>query len=285
MYIKSYSKVNYTLEVGAKREDGFHSLKSIVQTIDLCDTIHLDIANRNIDLSCSDNSIPCDSRNTIYKMARLFLDEFKIDKGLYIYLEKNIPSQAGLGGGSANASYLLLKLNEIFETNLNLTTMSYLSAQIGSDCPLFIYGGTVLMEGRGEFVTPIESFPKVYLLIIKPNWAVSTKEAYSILDARENILFNDYSQKLIDLNNTNQLNFNNLCKYLYNDFELINKDEIDILKTDLINAGAKASLLSGSGSCVFGLFENTIDRDKAFDKLKSKYNLYKAESKTRTISF
>lgn len=278
MKFNSYSKINYTLEVGDKREDGFHSLKSIVQTIDLCDTIHLDITDSKIHLSSSDTSIPCDNRNTIYKIAQLFLKTYNIDKGLDIYLEKNIPSQAGLGGGSGNASYLLLKLNEIFETNLDLKTLSNLSAQIGSDCPLFIYGGTVLMEGRGEIITPIDPFPKVYLLIIKPNWAVSTKEAYNILDSRKNIIFNDYSQKLINLNNNKELTFNNLCDYLYNDFELINTEEINKLKTDLLQSGAKASLLSGSGSCVFGLFENIKERDTAFEKLKAKHSLFKAET-------
>ncbi len=278
MRIKSLSKVNYTLEVGPKREDGFHSLESIVQTLDLCDYIDIETTNKGISISCSDKSIPTDCRNTVYKACQLFLSEFNIDKGINVFIEKNIPSQAGLGGGSGNASGILLALNEIFETNLSKEALVNMSAKIGSDCPLFIYGGTTLMTGRGEIVKPLQPFPKMYFLIIKPDWTVSTKEAYGELDKRVNIISNEFTKKLVALQKNKELTKELLCSYMTNDFEILNKLEIFDLKMALINVGAKGALLCGSGSCVFGVFFEENERDRAEEKLREYYKLYKAES-------
>ena len=276
MKIKTYSKINYTLEVGAKREDGYHSLKSVVQTINLCDYIEIETIEKGINITCSDSTVPTDRRNTVYKACELFLSTFKTDKGLNIHIEKNIPSQAGLGGGSGNASGVLVALNEIFETNLSKEALARMSAAIGSDCPLFIYGGTTLMKGRGEIIKPLLPFPHLYLLIIKPLWSVSTKEAYAELDKRENIVSKKFTEKLISLQETGKLTKELLCAYMTNDFEIINKLEIFDLKMALLNGGAKGALLSGSGSCVFGIFFEEDKRDKAYEDLKKYYKLYKA---------
>ena len=325
MKIKTYSKVNYTLEVGAKREDGYHNLQSVVQTLDLCDYIDIEIVgdeknsnisvrNNNlglsylypslkprtsagagfngplyqkgryqttkpqINISCSDVTVPTNEKNTVCKACELFLSRFNIDKGLNIYIDKNIPSQAGLGGGSGNASGILIALNDIFQTNLSQEALADMSAEIGSDCPLFIYGGTTLMTGRGETVHPLQPFPKLYFIIIKPEWAVSTKEAYGELDKRENIISKGFTKKLVSLQENKELTKELLSAYMTNDFEILNKLEIFDLKMALINEGAKGALLCGSGSCVFGAFFEENKRNMAFEKLKNYYKVYKAES-------
>ncbi len=278
MRIKTFSKVNYTLEVGAKREDGYHNLESITQTLSLCDYIDIEETKNGINITSSDLSIPTDKKNTVYKACELFLSLFNIDKGLNINIDKNIPSQAGLGGGSGNASGVLVALNEIFETNLSKEALVNISAKIGSDCPLFIYGGTTLMTGRGEIVKPLKPFPKIFYLIIKPDWTVSTKEAYGELDKRENIVSKEFTKKLISLQKNKELTKELLCSYMTNDFEILNKLEIFDLKMALINSGAKGALLCGSGSCVFGVFFEESERDRAEEKLRDYYKLYKGES-------
>ena len=278
MRIKTFSKVNYTLEVGAKREDSYHNLESITQTLSLCDYIDIEETKNGINITSSDLSIPTDKKNTVYKACELFLSLFNIDKGLNINIDKNIPSQAGLGGGSGNASGVLVALNEIFETNLSKEALVNMSAKIGSDCPLFIYGGTTLMTGRGEIVKPLQPFPKMFFLIIKPDWTVSTKEAYEELDKRENIVSKEFTKKIISLKENKELTKELLCSYMTNDFEILNKLEIFDLKMALINAGAKGALLCGSGSCVFGVFFEESERDRAEEKLRGYYKLYKGES-------
>lgn len=278
MRIQTFSKVNYTLEVGIKREDGYHNLESVVQTLSLCDYIDIEETRERINISCSDPSVPTDERNTVYKACELFLSTFQIDKSVNIHIEKNIPTQAGLGGGSGNASGVLVALNEIFETNLSKDALARMSAAIGSDCPLFIYGGSTLMTGRGEIVKPLQCLPKLYFIIIKPDSTVSTKEAYSELDKRENIVSKGFTKKIVSLQEKNELTKELLCAYMTNDFEILNKLDIFDLKMALINAGAKGALLCGSGSCVFGVFFDESERDKAFEKLKEYYKVYKAES-------
>ena len=277
MTFKTYSKVNYTLEVGQKKSDGFHPLKSIVQTLDLYDEITIE-RNKKFSLTCSDISVPCNENNTVWKACSLFFDKFKIKDKVSIHIEKHIPTQAGMGGGSSNASGVILALNNIFETHLDKKEMSDLSAQIGSDCPLFIYGGTCLMEGRGEIITPLKPFPKVYFLIIKPNFSVSTKEAYAKLDLRKNIISKHFTEQLIEFQKEGNLTIENLCAYMTNDFEILNKLDIFDGKMTLMNAGAKGALLSGSGSCIFGVFSTENDRDNAYNKLHPYYKLYKATS-------
>lgn len=273
MKIKSYSKINYTLEVGKKMNNGFHSLKSIVQTVDLCDFINIEKSEKGIILACSDLSVPSDERNTVYRACKLFLEKNSIKSGVNIYIEKNIPSQAGLGGGSGNASYTLLALNRLFETDMSLDELSCLSSRIGSDCPLFVYGGTVRMTGRGENIRKLPSFPKVYFIIIKPDFSVSTKEAYAKLDERDDVSFKGYSEKLAE-----NSSYSDLIKYVYNDFEILNGEKIGKIKNDIMKAGADASLLCGSGSCVFGMFDSQAKRDKASAELSDSYTVYKAQS-------
>ena len=279
MTFRSYSKINFTLEVGSKRADGYHSLESIVQTISLYDTISIETRNNpEIQITCSHASVPTDGRNTVYKICELFLNKYNINKGLRIHIEKNIPSQAGLGGGSGNASYTLLALNRLFGTSLSAEEMAELSSLVGSDCPLFIYGGTVFMTGRGEIIKPLKPFPKFYFLIVKPDFSVSTKEAYRKLDERTEIKISDKSSLLVSLNEKNLLTETNIGDYLTNDFELLCKEQTDKIKEILKSKGALCSLLCGSGSCIFGIFQNREKQTEVYNSLKTEYSVFTAES-------
>ncbi|MBQ0104509.1 MAG: 4-(cytidine 5'-diphospho)-2-C-methyl-D-erythritol kinase [Armatimonadetes bacterium] len=279
MTFRSYSKINFTLEVGSKRADGYHSLESIVQTISLYDTISIERAdNPEIRITCSHASVPTDEKNTVYKIRELFINKYNINKGLRIHIEKNIPSQAGLGGGSGNASYTLLALNRLFGTSLSAEELAELSSHVGSDCPLFIYGGTVFMTGRGEIIKPLKPFPKFYFLIVKPDFSVSTKEAYRKLDERTEIKISDKSSLLVSLNEKNLLTELNIGDYLTNDFELLCKDKTDKIKAILKSKGALCSLLCGSGSCIFGIFPNREKQTEAYNSLRTEYSVFLAES-------
>lgn len=282
MKIYSYSKINYTLEVGPKRDDGFHSLESIVQTLSLKDSMEIEIINGKSVLTCNDLSVPTDEKNTVMKACNIFFEYTKIDKGVKIHLNKNIPSQAGMGGGSGNGSTVLLALNKIFETGLSKTQLADMSAKIGSDCPLFIYGGTVFMTGRGEIIKELNPFPTAYFLIAKPDFSVSTKEAYQKLDLRKDTDFTGISQRLAESIN---VTFEMLKNSFINNFEILCEDKISPIKTDFLNSGADACLLCGSGSCVFGMFESENKRDTAFENLKDRYRLFAARSENRPELF
>ena len=278
MKILSYSKINYTLEVGNLRADRYHSLSSIVQTISLADVITIEPNNSGrITLETNVPHIPTDSSNTVMRAVSLFLGDNNIDKGMDIYIEKNVPSQAGLGGGSANASYTLSALNELFETGKSQSYLADLSAKIGSDCPLFIYGGSVFMSGRGEIIEKLPPLPQYYYIIIKPDFSVSTKEAYKCLDQRKTVNHKHFTEKIIKLQRENSLSSDILPQYLTNDFEIQCYDIISPIKSHLLNVGAEGALLCGSGSCVFGMFSDKRKRDTALQSLHQ-YKTYTAES-------
>jgi len=282
MYIiNSYSKINLTLEVGKLRKDNFHDIKSIVQTIDLCDKIELEVTQKKeIKLTTNNTDLPLNEKNTVYKAAKFFLEYSKIDKGLNIHINKKIPTQAGLGGGSGNASSVLLALNKIFATNITKEKLRDISSQIGSDCPLFIQGGTLLIEGRGEKITKLKDLPTLHLLIIKPECGVSTKEAYNLLDNRKNISYSNNHTKIIDILNSNNMVINNYTNFFINDFELIALRIPEILnaKNILTKNGAIISMLCGSGSSVFGIFEDENSQNTAYEKLKDNYNIFKCKT-------
>jgi len=279
MKIKSYGKINLILEVGHLRADKFHEIKSIVQTISLSDNISIEVNNTGkIEMNCSIKSIPCDERNTVFRAIKQFFEEFKIDKGMSVFLEKNIPFEAGLGGGSGNAGAILLALNKIFETNKDIYELSKMGAKIGSDVPLFLFGGTIFMSGRGEIIKPLEDFNKIYLNVVKhKNIGVSTKLAYEELDKRENLFFNEDSESFLE--NLNNLNFTN-------DFHLPllkMHNELKSVHTYIMDSGAKCALLSGSGSSIFGYYLSEEERDAGFNNLikKRNINVFSCESINR----
>ena len=180
----AFAKINLTLDVLGKRPDGYHDLKSIMQTISLRDDIRLEVGTREPwKLECDVEGIPCDETNLAWKAAKIYCDTLKKDpNGLNIHITKRIPVEAGLGGGSADAAAVLRALNRHFGVPLSIMALAELGAQVGSDVPFCVIGGTAMVEGRGERIRKLPAMPECIFVVVKPDFSVSTPELYRKLD-------------------------------------------------------------------------------------------------------
>lgn len=272
MLIKAHAKINISLDVVGKREDGYHILKMIMQMIDLYDLIEVNRIRSGIKLSCNKHYVPIDERNLAYKAARMFMDEYSIKEGVEINIKKNIPVAAGLAGGSTDVAAVLKAMNNIFKVQASDEDLMRLGVKIGADVPYCIIGGTALCEGIGEVVTPIAGFKNQILVLVKPNFGVSTKEVYQSLDlsriqrhANTDVIISGIEQadlKIVSDNMKNVLENVTLRKHS------ILRD----IKREMINMGALGSLMSGSGPSVFGFFDDMLRAQNCYDKFKTKYN-------------
>ena len=279
--VKTPAKINLTLEIENKREDGFHNIKSIMQTIDIFDflTISAEIikSEKNIiELSGNSDLIPYDSSNLIYKAAEKFLEAIQLQNTkIKIYLEKNIPIAAGLAGGSSDAAGTLVGLNKLFDNVLPMSEIHNIAAQLGSDLNFCIEGGVQLATSRGEILTKTEGNAKLKFIVVKPkNLSVATKEAYGKYAALKDKPQNKKTDKMMECFAKNPSS-ENVAKLLNNEFEtVILKDYplIKQVKDKLIQAGCLNAIMSGSGPTVFGVVNNNIkvDFDSDFEVFYSK---------------
>lgn len=251
---KAYAKINLTLDVTGRLPNGYHSLRTVMQTISLYDTVTVTLNDRpGIRIFCDEPGVPTDEHNTCYKAAKLFLETVgETAVCADIHIEKRIPSMAGLGGGSADSAAVLRILNTLLNTNMNDDRLRKIAVKVGADVPFLISGGTALCEGVGEDITPISYDVKHHVLLVKPDFGISTPLAYKSFDDKK-LKSADMSKRLI----TAIQNSEKIYKYLGNDLETAVADEVIIrLKQELMNCGAEASMMTGSGSCVYGLFED-----------------------------
>lgn len=271
--LESYAKVNLTLEVSDKRPDGFHDIDSVVQVIDITDEIYIERADAEvIELDVDVEHVPSDKDNIIYKACKAFFCKSGINGGARVRLVKRIPVQAGLGGGSGNAATVIAGLNLIYECGYSAEELAEIAATVGSDSPLFIYGGTVRMRGRGEIVDPLPDAPGLWMVIIKPDVGVSTAWAYGELDKkvdRETRAASNCAARSV------RAGFRSgLLACMWNDFDPVvcgAFDEIRHAKDMLLSLGAEAALLAGSGSAVFGVFPDQPSAQKAADTVKNRF--------------
>ena len=250
--VKTPAKINLTLEITGKRPDGFHELKSIMQMIDLYDYLTFDIQkseNFEINLSGSNPNIPYDDRNIVYKAIKLFMDKTNFAPHMFnIYIDKNIPSEAGLAGGSSNAAGTFLVLNEYFDNPLNKKELHELCAKLGSDLNVCLEGGCTLAKGRGEIVEPI-TFREYPVALIKPPVGISAKEGYQKYAQMENKQQNNFTEKMIECLSENK----DIKPFLYNDLEKAVFPYYEDLQK--IKSKNPKSIMSGSGSTYFVLNE------------------------------
>lgn len=269
---KAYGKINIALDVVGKREDGYHLLKMIMQTVDLYDVVEVNKNQRNeIRLSCNKPFIPTDERNLAYKAARLFKEHFCISRGVDIYIQKNIPMSAGMAGGSTDAAAVLKLMNEVFEINAPVEELRELGVRIGADVPYCIDGGTALCEGIGEKITDLKSFSDKILVLVKPPFGVSTKEVYGNLDISK-IFKHVRVDELIEAMERNDLYY--VCENMKNVLENVTLRKHKILreiKEDMVNNGAIGAMMSGSGPTVFAFFEDMLMAQRCYDGMKKKY--------------
>lgn len=256
MQIKAYAKINLGLDVIRRREDGYHEVRMIMQNIGLHDVLELSkSSNPGIRISTNKDNIPVNEDNLIYKSARLLLDEFGITEGLDVKLTKNIPVAAGLAGGSTDAAATLIGINNIWGLGLTTEELMERGVRIGADVPYCILGGTAVAEGIGEVLTSLEPCPDCYVIIAKPAADVSTKHVYTSLK------LDGITHPNIDaiLEGISRKNIVRIAENLGNVLESVTIKEhpvINDIKEIMMEKGALASLMSGSGPTVFGIFDN-----------------------------
>ena len=259
--INSPAKINLALQIKSKRMDGYHNIKTIMQTINLFDKIKLTKSvNKEIKCYCSDANLPVNQQNLVVKAALEFFKTIKQPPKIKIEIIKNIPSQAGLGGASSNAASTLIGLNKLFHANLNQSSICNMAKKLGADVSFFIFKKTALVSGFGEIVTPLNSITPCYFVIVKPkNLNISTKKAFLLHDVYSKQFQNTKHHKISNIaqNINNNTKIKNYCDKLFNDFEKSLKiEEIKDITTKVNYTGALCALMSGSGSCVFGIFDN-----------------------------
>lgn len=280
MLVKAYAKINLSLDVVGKREDGYHLLRMIMQTIDLYDILNITKVQSGIHITCNKEYVPTDERNLVYKAASLFMNTYKIDAGVDIHLRKYIPIAAGLAGGSTDAAAVLKTMRDIFKPEIQDKELMELGVKIGADVPYCILGGTALCEGIGEKITMLKPFKNHILVVVKPSFGVSTKEVYKGL-ILERIRKHPDTDFLIEFIEKDDLFM--VSKNMSNVLENVTLRKHPILKSikyEMLNSGAMGSLMSGSGPTIFGLFEDMLKAQNCYDRMKRKY---KEVFITRTI--
>ena len=256
--VPAFAKINLHLRVLGKRADGYHDLDTVFQSISLHDTIEACLVDEpHTILSCNDRGLPLNEANLVARAARALQERFAVKRGARIRLQKRIPMQAGLGGGSADAATTLLMLAKLWEVNCSRDELLTIGARLGADVPFFFYGGTARATGIGERVTPLDDLEQKFLLILKPNANISTADAYRALDERA--LTSPNSKFILSTSDAKADSDKIDLADLRNDFEVVVFDlepEIRRAKNALLQAGANAVLLAGSGSAVFGIFDS-----------------------------
>lgn len=264
---KAFGKINLILDVVGKRDDGYHLLNTVMQSVSCCDIIEIEIVDgEGIEIICDKDGFPCNESNLIWKACEAFSKYTETDFGgrLKITVEKNLPSMAGMGGGSADCASVLCALNIMFKTLLDNDQLCKIGLQLGADVPFCVNGGTRLCQGIGEITNRLPS-PDCFFVIIKPDVSVSTPVAFKKYDT----IANPEKAKLeFFLKGLTSGNIFSIAGYMFNVLEYASGlAEIEKAKHKLINAGALNSIMTGSGSAVFGIFDNEQAANKAKEKL------------------
>lgn len=282
----SYGKINLFLNIKGRLKNGYHLIDTIMQSIDLHDEIIVDTIIKNeIIIETRDKSIPTDSKNTCYKAASIIKNKYNINSGVLIKLIKNIPSEAGLAGGSSNSAAVIVALNELWKLNMSHVEMLEIGLKIGADVPFCLTGGTCRAEGIGEKLTKLENLVWDNILIVKPDFSMSTAFVYNKLRPEQYNLYN--SDEIIKY----------IAQHKYKDAALLTANtlertveeihpEINIIKNIMIEHGAISSMMTGSGSAIFGLFADKESIENAYDHLIKLYpKTYKTKTTHRGFDF
>ncbi len=267
---KAYGKINLALDVLGKREDGYHDLKMIMQKISIYDTlIFKKTDEKEINIICK-TPISDIEDNLIYKAAKTLFDIRNIkDVGLNIYVRKDIPMQAGLGGGSSDCATTLIAVNEIYNLNFSDEELINIGKTLGADVPFCLFGNTMIAEGIGEKLTPIEDHPKCFFVIAKPDVNVDTGSVFKALDINK-IQKQSKFENLLNAFKENNLHL--ISENIYNDLETVTIEKhpiIQVVKDYIKETGGINTLMSGSGSTVFGIFDDEFQAKVCIIALKN----------------
>lgn len=266
--MKALAKVNLGLDVIRRREDGYHEVKMIMQTVRLYDRIILEKTQKGISMETNLSFLPVNEQNIAYRAAKMLMDEFHIQSGLHIKIDKHIPVAAGMAGGSTDGAAVLYGVNKIFELGLTKRQLMERGVKLGADVPYCIMRGTVLSEGIGEILAPVSSLPDCHILIAKPPVSVSTKHVY------ENLKL-DKIEKHPDIDGMVEAlrieDLHGVTQRMENVLETVTipeHPEIQQIKELMIKEGALNALMSGSGPTVFGIFDDREKGMRARDLLR-----------------
>jgi 4-diphosphocytidyl-2-C-methyl-D-erythritol kinase len=263
MQVFAPAKINLSLKILGRREDGFHDIETLIVPISLCDELKIDKddAKEGIEFRCDDPSVPQGDDNLAVRAAKTFLEEAKLKSGVAIELKKKIPHGAGLGGGSSDAATTLLALNELFKTNLPREALARMAEAIGSDVPFFIFQSAAICRGRGELVTLLKFHEPLSILLLKPAFVVPTEWAYSHWQDSREIPGVPYAvQRFAD-----QTFINDLERPVFEKFVFLAQLKMWLLRQPEIGA----ALMSGSGSTMFAVMRQNADVDLLATRAKS----------------
>ena len=272
MKVRAYAKVNLALDVVRKREDGYHDLEMIMTPISLHDLIYIHPIKEGIEIESNNHKMPTDQRNIMYKVAQILIERFHIHSGVKIFIYKHIPTQAGLAGGSADGAAVLKAMNKMFHLGLSLEELAEIGKKVGADIPFCIYEKMAFVKGIGEKLEFIPNDFHCYLLLVKPKKGVSTQKSFGMLN-----LQTAYHPDIVKMKDAIERNdYDSVVSCLENTLEAPSLEmvpEINDIKKEMLELGFDGALMSGSGSCVFGmtLDENIAKQGQAYFKNKYKF--------------
>jgi 4-diphosphocytidyl-2-C-methyl-D-erythritol kinase len=266
--VKAPAKINLSLDVLHKREDGYHEVEMIMTTIDLADRLELTLLDKDeIKIVSHNRFVPDDQRNLAYQAAHLLKERFQVKKGVSITIEKAIPVAAGLAGGSSDAAAALRGLNKLWDLGLSLDELAEIGTEIGSDVSFCVYGGTALATGRGEKIQRLPAPPTCWVILAKPFIGVSTADVYRRLDVEQ--VQHPNTAGMIEAINAGS--YDNVCRNMGNvleDVTLNMHPEVLQIKDQMKRFGADAVLMSGSGPTVFGLVHHDSRMHRIYNGLR-----------------
>ncbi|MBR3509897.1 MAG: 4-(cytidine 5'-diphospho)-2-C-methyl-D-erythritol kinase [Lachnospiraceae bacterium] len=266
--LQAYAKINLSLDVVGRLENGYHLVRMIMQTIGICDELSFERTDGEIRITANDGDLPLGEDNLIYRAAVMIRDRFHTG-GVSVHLEKRIPVAAGMAGGSTDAACTLKAMNQLYDLRLSEEELRELGVKLGADVPYCIMGGTALSEGIGEVLTPIAPMPDCFLLVAKPEINVSTKYVYEQLDSHEIPLHPDVDgmRRAIE-----EKDIRGMARLLGNVLQMVTVERYPIveeLKQVMLEQGALGSLMSGSGPSTFGIFDDEEKAKAAAERIKA----------------
>lgn len=268
--VKAPAKINLTLDVLGKRDDGYHEVEMVMTTIDLADRI--DIYPRNDEKITIDSSacfVPLGEKNHVYQIAQILRTKLGIRKGVHFYIHKNIPVAAGLAGGSSDAAAAIRGLNQLWDLGLSIEEMAVIGAEVGSDVSFCVYGGTALAQGRGEIITPLPAPPPAWVILAKPPNGVSTADIYGKVTMDEIRRHPARSAEMVKA--IMERDYQTVYQTMGNHLETVTLSlypEVRRLKEQMLRFGADASLMSGSGPTVFSLVDKESRVSRIYNGLR-----------------
>lgn len=268
LFEKAPAKINLSLDVLSRRDDGMHNVEMVMTTIDLADRVELIPLRKNtIKISLESRYVPSDERNLAYKAAETFKRHFNINEGVHIKIEKSIPVSAGLGGGSSDAAAVLRGLNKLWGLNIPMSELAKIGSTLGADVSFCVYGKTAIAKGYGEIIEPLPSPPACFVVLAKPNIGVSTRTIFEKIDL--NNIYHPNTEKVLQA--LKEGDFNMLCNNIGNSLERITESiypEVKHIRQTMKSLGASGVMMSGSGPTVYGLVEHESKAKRIYNGMR-----------------